>query len=410
MSGRRPWLAPGLALLLVLAAAGWIFQARLGNGDLYPVYSSLRADALGTRALFEALQQVPGLRVDRDFRPLARLGAQRRLVVVPGLAWRKWQEVPANQLAAIDAAVRRGARVVLAFYPDLKSDERDARGQQPEDVDRTGHEGGKGQDAKTAPEKKARRPQRPGEEAWRLKEVAKVWGVTFKHRWLMAKQPGAERDDTAPAELPAHVAWQSDLHFGVAADSGWQVLYRRAGEPVLVEKAVGSGSLVLLADAYCLSNEAMNRERATALVTYLVGAHRQVTFAEGPLGVLEDNGLGSLARRYGLGGALALSALLGGLYAWRRLVPFLPPQEGETAEGAVALTDEPLAGFTGLLRRSLGPADVLGTCVEEWRKSRRSGGGSRTAGDRLEAAWSARDPQAPVAQTYNALARALKLR
>jgi len=104
-----------------------------------------------------------------------------------------------------------------------------------------------------------------------------------------------------------------------------------------------------------------------------------------------------------------LCVLLGVLYAWRRLVSFLPPAE-EPEGGTETLAYEPTAGFTGLLRRSLGAAGVLPACVEEWRKAGRAGGGSAAATARLEAAWLARDPQQSVAATYNALARALKPR
>jgi hypothetical protein len=153
----------------------------------------------------------------------------------------------------------------------------------------------------------------------------------------------------------------------------------------------------------------MHQERATALLSYLVSDQRHVTFVESTLGVLEENGMGFLARRYGLGGALALCGLLGALYAWRRIVAFLPPQETGPVAGEVALAYEPAAGFTALLRRSLGAAAVLPACVEEWRKGRRAGG-NRTADARLEAAWQARDPRQPLASTYNDLARALKPR
>jgi len=135
-----------------------------------------------------------------------------------------------------------------------------------------------------------------------------------------------------------------------------------------------------------------------------------VVFLEGTLGVLEENGIGYLARRYGLGGALLLCVLVGLLYAWRRLVAFVPPTEELAAGGEVVLSYEPAAGFTGLLRRSLDAAAVLPACVEEWRKGRR---GSRTgpgADARVEAAWRARDPKAPLTETYNALVRALKPR
>ena len=403
MSAWGKWFAPLAALALVLGAFGWLFQVRLGGGDVYPEYSSLRADALGTRALYEALEQIDGIQVEREYRPLAKLGAHPRLVVLPGLDWQDWQFIPANQLEALNAAARGGARIVLTFRADRLRDDLDAHGRSVIDK-KDEKDGKKAKDAKDAKKKKLKRP---GIKEPELKELAKEWGVTIKQRWLMGRKKGAQRTDDAPAGLPSEVAWQSDVHFFVATDSGWRTLYRRGSEAVLIEKQIGRGSIVLLADAYCLSNEAMHKERATGLLSYLVGESRRVTFVESVLGVTEDNGVGFLARRYGLGGALALCALLGALYAWRRLVAFLPPLDARAAGGEVALDYEPAAGFTGLLRRSLGVTGVLPASIEEWRKARR-GGGNTAAAARLEAAWQARDPKQSLAATYNALVRALK--
>jgi len=422
MRAGRKWIAPSALLLVVVLALGWLFKVRLGGGDLYPLYSSLRADALGTRALYEALAQIDGMQVERDYRPLAKLGTQPRLIVLPGLNWERWQSVPANQLDALNAAARNGARVLLAFRADVirdDSDEFDQSVDQKKQAKKKADEAKKKKEAEEkAAEEKAKADKSgkgkqttllPGEKEWELKELAKEWKVAFKQRWLMVKQEGAQRTGDAPASLPALVAWQSDVHFSVAADSGWRVLYRRAGEAVLVEKTVGRGSIVLMADAYCLSNEAMQRDRATALLSYLVGDYRRVSFVESVLGVLEDNGVGFLARRYGLGGALALCVLLAALYAWRRLVAFLPVIELDASSGELALAYEPAAGFTGLLRRSLGAAEILPACVAEWHKTRRSGG-NQAAAARLDAAWQAHDPKQSLVTTYNALARTLKPR
>ena len=418
MRAARKWFMPLTLLVAVVIALGWLFKVRLGGGDVYPLYSSLRADALGTRALYEALAQIDGLQVERDYRPLAKLGTQPRLIVLPGLAWERWQSVPANQLDALNAAAHNGARVLLAFRADVihgNSDDFDQLADKKKQAKKKAEEAKEKEAAEKAAQEKAKEGKAekakllPGEKEWEPKELTKEWKVDFKQRWLMAKQEGTQRASDAPADLPAQVAWQSDLYFSVAADSGWRVLYRRAGEAVLVEKPVGHGSIMLMADGYCLSNEAMQRDRATALLSYLVGDQRRVTFVESVLGVLEDNGVGFLARRYGLGGALALCVLLGALYAWRRLVAFLPVTESDASMGELALAYEPAAGFTGLLRRSLGAAEVLPACVAEWHKTRRSGG-DRVAAARLDAAWQACDPKQSLVTAYNTLARSLKPR
>ena len=63
-----------LSILLLLAcAAGFafglvqLFRLRFAAGDVYPAYSSLRSDPLGTMAFCESLERMPGLSVRRDF-------------------------------------------------------------------------------------------------------------------------------------------------------------------------------------------------------------------------------------------------------------------------------------------------------------------------------------------------------
>ena len=61
-----------LFLLLVCAAAFTfglvrLFQLRFEVGDVYPAYSTLRSDPLGTMAFYESLGKVPGFSSRRDF-------------------------------------------------------------------------------------------------------------------------------------------------------------------------------------------------------------------------------------------------------------------------------------------------------------------------------------------------------
>jgi hypothetical protein len=61
-----------LVFLLVLTAVfafGIIklFELRFEAGDVYPEYSTLRSDPLGTMAFYESLANLPGLTARRDF-------------------------------------------------------------------------------------------------------------------------------------------------------------------------------------------------------------------------------------------------------------------------------------------------------------------------------------------------------
>jgi len=61
-----------LALLLLFFVAGvtHLFLLRFESGDVYPAYSSLRSDPLGTGALFESLKNLDGVAVQRNYQPL----------------------------------------------------------------------------------------------------------------------------------------------------------------------------------------------------------------------------------------------------------------------------------------------------------------------------------------------------
>ncbi|MBI2513844.1 MAG: DUF4350 domain-containing protein [Opitutae bacterium] len=411
------WLVPVVALALAASALGWIFSVRLGGGDVYPAYSSLRADALGTRALYEALEALPDFRVDRELKPLERLGAQPRVVFLNGLLWHEWRELREDQLAALNAIANGGGTLVLAFQAVSKAEEEDwiaaEKRQQERETEAKKKSGTPDDDAKEKKKKDAAkkalpRDRRRGKEP-EIKTLADAWQIEFTVRNLQTTKAHAWSARGAPAELPGQIAWHSDLVFKPKADSPWRRLFIRALEPVAVERPFGRGRIVLLGDAYCLSNESMQKTRATGLLAWLIGEHRRATFVESVLGLEPENGVGFLARRYGLGGALALLALLAALYLWQRMVAFYPVRDPLDTGGEVALRYEPAAGMTALLRRALGAGSVLPACVAEWRAARKAGG-SAGATARFNAAWDARDPEASPTETYNALAQTLKPR
>lgn len=112
------WPMVALMVLLAgtLAGVGYIFAMRLNRGDSFPPYSSLRADPLGTRLLFEGLSEMPGLRVSRSYEPLERLTTEpNRTLFISGFASGKWGGVSAATFQALDRAVRGGGRVIIAM-------------------------------------------------------------------------------------------------------------------------------------------------------------------------------------------------------------------------------------------------------------------------------------------------------
>ena len=105
-------------LLLIALAFAWgvihLFGVEFAEGDVYPRYSSLRADPEGAKLLYESLAAVRGIRISRNFLPLATLPGQAQTVVVLGISPRALSE----SAAVLKKIAERGNRVLAAIEPD----------------------------------------------------------------------------------------------------------------------------------------------------------------------------------------------------------------------------------------------------------------------------------------------------
>ena len=114
MLNRRPFLI--LALLVVLGGFGYglvqLFNLRFASGDVYPHYSSLRADPLGCRVYFDSLAELSNEKVHRFMQPPEKLPDGKGVTLfVFGLPWSEMTAEP-GEYNALEAFVRRGGRLV----------------------------------------------------------------------------------------------------------------------------------------------------------------------------------------------------------------------------------------------------------------------------------------------------------
>src|SRR5689334_12722294 len=112
MLKRLSFLALPLILVGFLAGLGRFLYLRFSAGDVYPAYSSLRTDPVGTKALYESLGRLSPFTAARQFEPLRKISTDSQSTLLflglqPGSIWEAQQEF--TELA------RSGARVVLAF-------------------------------------------------------------------------------------------------------------------------------------------------------------------------------------------------------------------------------------------------------------------------------------------------------
>jgi len=277
----------------------------LETGAAYPEYSSLRSDPQGTMALYESLSKV--MKVERLYKSrMRRDPGPGTTIFVLGIDPESWAQVKVETLKEYEELTSKGARLVIAFLPVSK----------PWAADKEMH------------------------------PIQSHWHIRFNYKDLHAEH----------GETPRETA----LEFKAGPE--WKAL----GEST-IERKFGSGTIVLAADSYPLSNEGLREERDTDLILQLAGPATEIVFDENHFGVVETGSVVKLMRKYHLEGALAVLLLVAGLFLWRSVSSLLPSR-APRAEQAVSGRDS-LEGMTALLRRGIAERDLVRICVEEWRKT-----------------------------------------
>jgi len=359
----RPEIRSGLLLagpvILLIAGVTILFSLRFRAGDIYPPYSSLRSDPLGTRILHDSLHGLPGVAVSRNREPhLDLLDAPETTLLFLGFHPRMGKPIP----EVIPDLAWRGTRVIVAFHPQRTQG--GARSgfrwevSEPED----GAEPG-------APSLFV--PIDP------LAEEILDTGLRLSHApagslpptadEVALAQPAGGLAGTGPIPWRSHLAFEIDL-VPEDGEPTWQVLYTLGGRPVAVERAWGEGSLVLLTDSYLFSNEAMVVDRRPQVLSHLLGGNPALVFDETFHGVTRKPGVMGMIRRFRMQGFLSGLLLLALLYIWNQATALVPPPAGE--ELAALNGGMPSSkGFDALLRQHLPPAKLLDACAGEWLAS-----------------------------------------
>lgn len=368
-------LALGFFALLFFGWGLWqLFTLRFETGDLYPPYSSLRADPLGSKALFDSFESLDGLRVARNYRSLEHVAdPQQTTLFWLGESYSRYPEPEWRNF------VRAGGRLVVAWSPVQFNEGVTAR------TNTTG----------PLPWQQSRYQRGPLLPRGPLSQ--KPEDVEFRDRWQLDLQfvplPGmAAEFKSAPAQLvanlplPKEIAWHSTVCF-TNLNEDWQVLYERASHPVVVERRFGAGTVVVSTDAWPVSNEALRRERVPRFLTWLIGGNSRILFDEFHLGVEANPGVASLMRRYRMQGIVGAFLLLALLFVWRSSASF-PPRGRAVREGPenpeIPGRDS-ASGFVNLLHRGVPPGELLKVCFDEWKQSIGTGRGwSKERLDRME--------------------------
>jgi hypothetical protein len=343
-----------IAVILLLAVfafgAEQLLELRYAEGDVYPAYSSLRADPLGAKGFYEGLDGIRGLNLSRIMNVTDKLGPGKGAeVICLGVSEEQLRELTLDDAQDLQRFLGEGGRAVFALYPEGRGAERDYSSERMTRKHATND-----LDAELRPISMEDR-----------------FGFKFDAAPLLDDDGRTRTEQVTLMEtnlgLPKRVSWHSAIYFD-KLDKAWTTIYAREERAVLIERRVGAGSLVLASDSYFASNEALRKERHAELLAWLAGGQRNIEFDETHLGVGKQPGLAELARKYHLTGLAAGLALVAALFVWSNTAMFLPPRSDDDDGGWVEGRDS-ATGLVNLLRRSVAPSEILATCLAEWKRT-----------------------------------------
>lgn len=342
MRNRGAMILAGVLLVAFGYGLVRLMTLRFETGAAYPPYSSLRADPLGTAALYESLDALAGIDASRNYQDIPRdSNGLGKTMVLAGTSPMLLTIPSSRDLAFFREFVSSGGRLVLAFAAE----------EQPDPLE---YAMGIGEDANEA-----------GDES----SIAREWQIQAVVRSYDPNAPVTAGPDAPSALADIELdRWYSPIGLD-PRDGRWRAILLREGVPVALEREIGRGSVVVLGDSYPLSNEALVASRHTELIAWILGGSRQVIFDETHLGVREHVGTASLARRYGLTGTFLVLVTMALLFVWKNASRLAPPHAIGVARGHTVGGRDSAAGLINLLRRALPGSQLLGECVSQWTRT-----------------------------------------
>ena len=168
--------------------------------------------------------------------------------------------------------------------------------------------------------------------------------------------------------LEPSVPWESALYF-TRMEPDWNILYQAKGKPVVIQRPLGQGEILLATDTYFLSNEGLLNDRRPNLLSLVAGPAGRHLFDEVHLGTEEQEGIMSLAEKFRLQGYMYGLVCVAVLVLWRNSVPLVPPHAfgRSTRTGAVSGKDS-RSGLINLLRRNIPSSEILKVSFAEWKR------------------------------------------
>lgn len=443
----QPLFLIGLILLGVGFAFAFVrvLELRFSSEELYPYYASHRDDPLGASALHESLDRLEGVSAERNFTALTQistLDGDSALFLI-GLPRTSYGDLRAKDDSPVLRAVKEeGARLVITLNPELvpamfapkaSSEEEDwlerrraLREKRKEELrkgtgEKDGEQGEEGESEEVSSgdldelETRMEAALGPRLSDFLGAEVADVEKFERPDRGWRTRPGRTLSEEGMPANTPN---WRSQYRFGDLAEE-WReaVVVGKGKSPVVIERKLGRGSVVLATDSYFASNEALHFEGGdnADFLLWLTGGKSRVIFDETIHGSTVSGGAMKLIRKLRLHGFFYGLLVFVALWAWRSASSLAPGDEAierGLVSGAAVSGERSESGFVRLLRRSLPAGELIGQCVNLHRESTRTPPVGKVASE-IEAAVEKnreRPREFPPAAAYRRIAEILRKR
>ncbi len=115
----------GLVIIVILFLTGItiIFNLQYDKSDNLPLYSSLRADPLGTKIFYESLSNFSDLNVQRNFKSYYQLPTDYKYTFffLGPTVDSFFKNINKNDIEKLHGLIEKGNRLVFALTPDKNS-------------------------------------------------------------------------------------------------------------------------------------------------------------------------------------------------------------------------------------------------------------------------------------------------
>ncbi|MBA3030924.1 MAG: hypothetical protein FP816_19215 [Desulfobacteraceae bacterium] len=373
-----------LVILFVLFAAGLVrlFQMRFEAGDLYPLYSSLRADPMGTRVMFESFKALSERQVSRNFKPMDQIRMNNHATVFfLGLAEPEQALMDKKWEILLDHLEGQGGRLVISFRAMEPSNKKKT------EIKNEGNEKSDPSDESIKEEHPEKQKSGGDEEtrgdmdnktdknAWKGISELGIQFIREANIKTMAERT-AVKSSSSPDYFPESIFWPDTGSF-MLEDPSWRVIYMQNNNAVVAARDWGKGTLVMMADSYLFSNEGLRKNRVPELLAWLAGPEDTVIFDEFHHGVIKTVGVADMINKYRLHGVVASLVVIMGLLVWRQMT-LMPVTREMQEEKRTVFAQEAMQGWSSLVERHIPTKDLLNVCYDAWLNSEASNRVSKT--------------------------------